>query len=130
MKTHDIKQHRVIMTKDLNSHNNLFGGTALKWMDELAFITATKYTNQKMVTVSVDKVRFYKNVEYGDIVELKSSIVDFGRVKIKIKIDFFCNKSLGGLSETASPLIEGEFTLVAVNEKGNPIRISQSTEEK
>ncbi len=54
---HKIEQSKSKMVKAVfpnttNHYDTLFGGTALQWMDETAFITATRFSRQKMVTVS------------------------------------------------------------------------------
>jgi acyl-CoA hydrolase len=42
---------KAIFPNTTNHYDTLFGGTALMWMDELAFITATRFSRQRMVTV-------------------------------------------------------------------------------
>ncbi len=41
-----------------NHHNTLFGGEALAWMDEAAFIAATRFCRKPLVTVCSDRVDF------------------------------------------------------------------------
>ncbi|MBP8917273.1 MAG: acyl-CoA thioesterase, partial [Chitinophagales bacterium] len=60
--THTVK---AIFPNTTNHYDTLFGGTALMWMDEVAFITATRFSRQKMVTVSSDRVDFNKPVPAG-----------------------------------------------------------------
>jgi acyl-CoA hydrolase len=43
------RQFRVISPYSLNDHDSLLGGNALKWMSEVAYITATRFTRIKMV---------------------------------------------------------------------------------
>ena len=45
------KQYRVVFPKHLNSNGTFFGGEAMQWLDEVAFITATRFTRQRMITV-------------------------------------------------------------------------------
>jgi len=52
-KTHIFK---AVFPNTTNHYDTLFGGSALKLMDEAAFITATRFSRQKVVTVSSDKV--------------------------------------------------------------------------
>ena len=42
----------------------------MQWMDEVAYITATRYTRTKMVTTSIEKIRFLKPVNSNTIIEL------------------------------------------------------------
>ncbi len=49
---------KCVFPNTTNHYDTLFGGTALQWIDEVAFIIATRFSRQKMVTVSSDKVDF------------------------------------------------------------------------
>ena len=62
----ETRQFKVIIPGVLNAHNTLFGGIAMQWMDEVAYITATRFTRQKVVTVSSDKINFRHAVPYGN----------------------------------------------------------------
>ena len=52
----ETKQTRVIFPSTLNTQDSLFGGNIMKWMDEVAYITAVRYEREKMVTVSVEGI--------------------------------------------------------------------------
>ena len=52
-----------------NHYDTLFGGTAMLYMDEVAFITATRFSRQKMVTVSSDRIDFKRPIPHGTIIE-------------------------------------------------------------
>ena len=52
----ETKQVKVVFKNHINDHNTLFGGIALKWMDELAYITATRFCRKKVVTISTGKM--------------------------------------------------------------------------
>ena len=42
------RQFKAIFPNTLNANETLFGGEAMKWMDEVAYITATRFTRQRM----------------------------------------------------------------------------------
>lgn len=44
----ETRQFKAIFPNTLNANETLFGGQAMKWMDEVAYITATRFTRQKM----------------------------------------------------------------------------------
>lgn len=44
-----INSYRFIFPEAANDNNTLFGGLAIKWIDEVAYITATRYTKKQMV---------------------------------------------------------------------------------
>ena len=48
-----------------NHHNTLFGGEALAWMDEVAFICATRFCRKPLVTISSDRGDFKEPIPAG-----------------------------------------------------------------
>lgn len=49
---------KAVFPNTTNHYDTLFGGTAMHLMDEVAFITATRFSRQRMVTVSSDRIDF------------------------------------------------------------------------
>jgi len=39
------------------------------WMDEVAYITATRFCRKKVVTISAGNINFEKPIPFGSIVE-------------------------------------------------------------
>ena len=66
-----------------------FCGTALAWMDEIAFITATRFSRQKMVTVSSDRVDFKKPVPAGTLAELIGTVKSVGTTSLVIRVEVY-----------------------------------------
>src|SRR6056297_1852762 len=61
---------KLVFPQDTNPIGTLYGGTAMKWMDEVAFLTATRFARRQVVTVSMDRVDFKVPIPKGSIVEL------------------------------------------------------------
>ncbi|MFW5793299.1 MAG: acyl-CoA thioesterase [Bacteroidota bacterium] len=120
-------QYKLIMHEDLNNHNTLFGGTALKWMDEAAYITANNFLKTKVVTAYVNQVKFLLPINLGDIIEIVSKIEKISNAKIEIRLTINIDKNQTGNKEKA---VEGLFTLAAVDEQNKPIIIPLSEEQK
>jgi len=114
------KVTKAIFPNTTNHYDTLFGGTALQWMDEVAFITATRYSRQKMVTVSSDKIDFNKAIPAGTIVELVGEIVRIGKTSLEVRVDVFTEEMY---SENREKSISGNFTMVAIDENKDPITI-------
>jgi len=61
-----------VRNEHLNSHGYLFGGIMLKWIDEFAWMAASKdYTGLTMVTVAMDNVIFKHRVVNGAILRFE-----------------------------------------------------------
>jgi len=111
---------KAIFPNTTNHFDTLFGGTALQWMDEAAFICATRFTRQKSVTVSSDKVDFKKSIPAGSIVELVATVKRVGRTSVQIQVDIYLEEMFKPGKEL---VINGLFTFVAVDEHKKPISI-------
>lgn len=58
IRSSETRIFKAVFPSTTNHYDTLFGGTAMQLMDEVAFITATRYSRQRMVTVSSDRVSF------------------------------------------------------------------------
>lgn len=115
------KQVRIAFPNTMNEHETLFGGIALKWMDEVAYITATRFLRKKAVTVSVEEVKFFKPVRPGSIVELTGQVCKSGKVKIDVHVEVITEEMYSGKREKA---IEAVFIFAAIDENQRPIRLA------
>ena len=116
----ETRQVKLVFKNTVNDHNTLFGGFALQWMDEVAYITATRFCRKKVVTISVDKIKFLKPIQYGTICELIGKIGVVGRLKLKINVEIFAEQKYTNEREKA---VEGVFTFAAINENNKPTKL-------
>lgn len=116
IKNSETHSFKTIFTSQTNHHNTLFGGAALAIMDDVAFITATRFCRQKFVTVSTDKVSFEKPIPNASIIEAIGRIVHVGRTSVKVEVEIYVEEMYSSVREKA---ISGTFTMVAVDEAGN-----------
>ncbi len=89
-------------------------------MDEVAFITATRFSRMKMVTVSSDRIDFKKPIPGGTIVELVGKVNYIGNTSLKVHVDIFVEQMYTDGREKA---ISGDFTFVAIDENKQPVKI-------
>ena len=111
---------KIVFPTALNDNETLFGGEALKWMDEVAYITAIRYTKMKVVTVSTDKIQFLKPITTGSIVEIVGKVLKVGTVKMDILVEIYMEELK---TDQRQKVITGVFTFAAVNEKNKPVAI-------
>lgn len=112
---------KAVFPNSTNHYDTLFGGTAMHLMDEVAFITATRFCRQKMVTVSSDRIDFKKPIPSGTIIELVGRVTYLGNTSLKIKVEIFIEQMYAEHREKA---ITGEFTFVAIDENKKPVKIN------
>jgi len=111
---------KAVFPNTTNHYDTLFGGTAMQLMDETAFIAATRFSRQQMVTVSSDKIDFKKPIPAGTIVELDGYITHVGNTSLKVRVDIFVEEMYTDSREKA---VSGEFTFVAIDENKKPVKI-------
>jgi acyl-CoA hydrolase len=111
---------KAVFPNSTNHYDTLFGGTAMHAMDEVAFITATRFSRQKMVTVSSDRIDFKKPIPAGTIIELIGKVSYVGNTSVKIKVEIYIEQMYTDHREKA---ITGEFTFVAIDEHKKPVKI-------
>jgi len=117
------QQFKVVFPKHLNPNGTFFGGEAMQWMDEVAFITATRYTRQRMITVKIENVRFLKPILPNTILEITGRIVKTGNVKIFIKVEVFSEDMF---SPNREKTIEADFVFAACNDDLSPVPLKSN----
>lgn len=111
---------KAVFPDSTNHYDTLFGGTAMALMDEVAFITATRYSRQRMVTVSSDRIDFTKPIPAGTIIELVGRVISTGNTSLKVRVEVYIEQMY---SHTREMAITGEFTFVAIDEQKKPVAI-------
>lgn len=111
---------KAVFPNTTNHYDTLFGGTAMHMMDEVAFITATRFSRQRMVTVSSDRIDFNKPIPAGTIVELIGRVSHIGNTSLKVKVEIYIEQMYCDSREKA---VTGEFSFVAIDENKKPTSI-------
>jgi acyl-CoA hydrolase len=119
IKKSETRIFKAVFPNTTNHYDTLFGGTAMQLMDEVAFITATRFTRKRCVTVSSDKIDFNKPIPAGTIIELVGRVSKIGNTSVDVKVDIFVEQMY---SEHKEKAISGSFTFVAVDENKKPIK--------
>ena len=123
IKLSETRQFKAIFPNTLNANETLFGGQAMQWMDEVAYITATRFTRQRMFTVNTENIKFLKAVNPDSIVEVVGRVEKTEAVKLKVKVEIFVEEMYGQARDKA---IEGVFVFVAMDENKKVRRIDYS----
>lgn len=111
---------KAVFPNTTNHYDTLFGGTAMQLMDEVAFITATRFSRQTMVTVSTDKIDFNRPIPGGTIVELVGQVTHVGNTSLKVMVEIFVEQMYEDVRYLA---VKGEFSFVALDENKKPIKV-------
>lgn len=111
---------KVVFPNITNHHNTMFGGTVMEMMDEVAFMTATRFARKSFVTVSCDRIDFKKPIPAHTLVELIGKVKYVGNSSLKVNVEVFVEEMYEEKRERA---VAGDFTLVALDEDKKPVKI-------
>ncbi len=111
---------KAVFPNTVNHYDTLFGGTAMQLMDEVAFITATRFSRKRMVTVSSDKIDFTKPIPAGTIIELIGRVTKIGNTSLKVSVEIIIEEMYSFQRQTA---ITGTFSFVAIGADKLPVLI-------
>ena len=100
-----------------NFGGKIHGGIILSLIDKVAYAAAARHSGGYCVTLSVDKVVFWKPVEVGQLVSLRASVNYVGNSSLIV-----------GVKVTSENVRTGEehhtnscyLTMVSVDDAGNP----------
>src|SRR5690625_2979500 len=111
---------KAVFPSTTNHYDTLFGGTALQLMDEVAFITATRFSRKQVVTVSTDKIDFNLPIPAGTIIELTRKVIYVGNTSLKVQVEIYIEEMY---ADGRTKAIDGVFAFVALDDNKKPIPI-------
>jgi len=120
IKASETRIFKAVFPNTTNHYDTLFGGTAMHMMDEVAFITATRFTRKRMVTVSSDRIDFTRPIPAGTIIELIGTVSHIGNTSLKVQVEIYIEEMYSFEREKA---ITGTFTFVAIDENKHKISV-------
>jgi acyl-CoA thioesterase YciA len=79
---------KIVMTKDIGIHGNLFGGILMAWLDEAGASLATEYCKTPyMVTIKIGELIFNKPVKSGNHLRIYGNVNKVGKTSITILLE-------------------------------------------
>ncbi len=117
--TLSISTH-FVLPNDTNMLNNLFGGTLMAWMDEIASISAHRHCRRVVVTAAVNNVSFQSPIALGDMVTLEAKVSRAFTSSMEVIVDVFVENPSTGKKSKSNQAI---FNFVAVDQAGRPIEV-------
>ena len=110
---------KAVFPELTNHHNTMHGGKAMALMDDIAFITATRFVRKGFVTVG-STVNYNNPLPADTIIEVSGEVSEVGKTSLKVAIKVFVEEMY---SESRKEAINASFTLVCVDDKMNPIPV-------
>lgn len=121
----ETKVFKVVFPNVTNHHNTMFGGTVMEMMDEVAFMTATRFARKRFVTVSCDRIDFKKPIPADSLIEIVGNVKSVGNSSVMVNIKIYIEQMY---NETREKAVEGDFTLVALGDNQKPVKVLECSE--
>ena len=106
---------KVVLPNDTNTVGNLFGGSLLAWIDEIAAVAAHRHSSSLVVTAAINNVSFSKPIDLGAIVTLCAKVSRAFGSSMEVIIDVFIEDRVTGEKSSSNQAI---LTFVAMDRNG------------
>ncbi len=114
----------LVRTEHLNHYGRLFGGQLLRWVDEFAWIAATRdFPASRFVTRAMDKVEFRHQVKNGEILTFDVHRSGCGRSSVRYQVTVRAQSPAENMEERQ--VFSTEVVFAAVDENGRKAMISR-----
>jgi acyl-CoA hydrolase len=112
----------VLMTPDMaNFSGNVHGGTILKFLDQIAYACASRYSGRYVVTLSVDQVMFLQPIHVGELVTFLAAVNHTGKTSMEVGIKVVAENIQTQETRHANSCF---FTMVAVDDQRKPVVVT------
>lgn len=118
----EVTNSELVIPPHTNHFGTIFGGKVLELMDITGAMAAMRFSNEDVVTASIDAVDFKKAIELGDIIEVKGKVIHTARTSMVVKVDIF---RVGKTDRQKDFSCRGYLVFVAINAEGKAIEIPQ-----
>ena len=110
-----MENHKLVLPQHLNHYGFLFGGYLLMWVDEIAWIAATReFPDCLFVTIGMDRVEFKRGAQNGAILTFRTERTRVGRTSVTYAVT---------VHREDEEIFSTRVTLVRVDESGEKIPI-------
>lgn len=116
-----MENYNLVRPEHLNQHGYLFGGQMLSWVDECAWMTASReFPEHSFVTRGMDKIEFKHPVNNGSILRFNTEMIKKGETSVTYLVEVYeDNRSL----KEDKLVFSTTVTFVSVDMDGNKIRV-------
>lgn len=111
---------RLMLPTDVNFAGNVFGGSLLKVLDEIAYVVGSRHARQNMVTASVDRMDFLAPVHLSDVVHFTGQVTHAGHTSLEVSIHIEAEDLHGTSRRTVG---NAYVTMVAIGPDGRPVPV-------
>jgi acyl-CoA thioesterase YciA len=111
----------LMMPRDANVHQTIFGGVILSHIDQAGAVHARYLGCERVVTVTMQAVTFELPVYVGDTVSFFTATKRIGRTSITVLVDVWAHRFAAPHPEV--PVTSAEVTYVNIDPDRRPIPV-------
>jgi acyl-CoA hydrolase len=112
-----MDHRKLVQPEHMNDQGSLFGGYLLKWIDEVAYITASiEHPRNRFVTIALDNVEFNHPIALGEILRFAVTETRKGNTSVAYLVEVFGEK-VAASAETI--LFATHITFVNLDNSGS-----------
>jgi len=100
----------------------MFGGNVCAIIDKAAANVVRRRTNQKFVTIEMDKIQFHEPILAGDIVTVYGAITKRGTKSVTVFVEAYSEREGNRIKVTSSTVI---FVAIDDNKKSTPFTLRE-----
>jgi acyl-CoA hydrolase len=109
-----------MMPADMNPTGAIYGGSIMKYIDEVAAVCAIRHAKHKCVTASIERMDFFEPVLVGDLLHIKAALIYTGRTSMIVGVRVEAeNLATARRVKTGSCYL----TFVALDERDRPTSV-------
>jgi uncharacterized protein (TIGR00369 family) len=105
-----------------NLRGDVHGGWIMKLVDEAGALAAMRHSQARVVTVSIDQMRFHEPIRIGDLVTLSACVTYVGKTSMEARVEVIAeNPTTGERTHTNTAYL----VYVALDEGGRPTPVPE-----
>jgi acyl-CoA thioesterase YciA len=118
----------LVKKSDLGTHQNLFGGKLMAWIDASAAAYAMQVCDTpRMVTVKIDECVFQRPAKESQLLKIYGSVESIGNTSITLHLEARAHNVYSGLQNI---ILSTQIKFVRIDESNDPIPISDRVRGK
>ncbi|KAG0370924.1 Acyl-coenzyme A thioesterase 11 [Gamsiella multidivaricata] len=102
---------QLVLPQHANSLSITFGGQVMKWMENVAAVSASRFARVSIVTASIDSLQFHRKTMIGDCLTMRSVVTRVFRSSMEVYV-FVDSENLVNGKQTFTN--EAFFSMVAL----------------
>ncbi len=109
----------ILLSKDMNGYNRLFGGKLMEWADVTAAVVARRHSGRNVTTACVDDLQFLAGAYINDTIVLQGRMTYVGKTSMEVRVDTFVE----ALNGNRTLVNTAYFVLIALDENERPCHV-------